>query len=270
MPKNNLSVVIATYNRGELALDLAKSILKQQSVEVIIVEQISDLIESKHPRVKVIKSKIANLPYARNLGIKESRGEVILFLDDDVEITKKLLETHLSYYENKSVVGVAGRVINDGEEAQGSSSEATGQTNSLLTRFTKNFSSTKPQTVQFPYGCHMSFRKSALLKTGGFDKNFPPPLSAFEEIDLGLRVGKYGQIIFTPETLVYHHQAKSGGTRTNKLEKQKLYYFSYGRLVRKHTRGVAQVLSLLLLTLRIFKEGYKAIPSFYRGYLAKL
>jgi len=34
MQKINLSVVIATYNRPKLALNLAKKILKQQKVEI--------------------------------------------------------------------------------------------------------------------------------------------------------------------------------------------------------------------------------------------
>lgn len=264
MQKINLSVVIATYNRPKLALNLAKEILKQQKVEIIIVEQISDLIKSKNPQIKVINSKIANLPHARNLGLNKSRGEVILFLDDDVEITDKLIKAHLDSYQNKSVVGVAGRVINDGEIIPTNTNVITGQTNSILTKFWLNFWGTKTQNVQFPYGCNMSFRKSALLEVNGFDDIFSPPLSAFEEIDLSLRIGKYGKIVFAPQALVYHHQAKSGGTRTIKHKEE--YYFGYGRLIHKHLRGWKLVSSLTRLIARILKEDYTSLISFLHGY----
>jgi GT2 family glycosyltransferase len=115
----------------------------------------------------------------------------------------------------------------------------------------------------------MSFRKSVLEKAGGFDTKFPAPLSAFEEVDLGLRVSKLGKIIFSPKALVYHHRAVSGGTRVDQRTRNNQYYQSYGRLLRKHIKFPLIFLSIAILKLRILKESPYSLFSFVKGLLAQ-
>jgi len=247
------SIVIPTYKRPGLAENLKKEILRfNPEVQIIIIDQ---------------TNQSPNTSAAKNQGIAQATGEVIIFLDDDVEITKNTVQAHILEYTNPDVMGVAGRVINDGEIIPEVSSVKVGNINSLFTVFEKNFWSTKKQTVEFPYGCNMSFRKSALDITGGFDEKLPPPLSSFEEIDLAIRIRKLGLISFVPDALVYHHRATSGGTRMDTVIRTKLYYQSYGMIIRKHIPFPLSLVSLGIVKFRVIRECPHALINLIKGYI---
>lgn len=261
------TIVIPTYNRPGLALSLAKQIRKyDKNAEIIVVDQ-SEKGESgrdlKKLNVNYLKNSQVNTAVAKNIGIEESTGEIVIFFDDDVEITSETISSHELEYKDKKVFGVAGRVINDGEEVPGNTDVETGKTNRFLTAFTINFWGTRKQEVQFPYGCNMSFRKSALIEVGGFDNHITPP--GFEEYDLGLRVSKIGKQIFSPKALVYHHRAKVGGNRLSKDDWYKKYYWNYGRVIGKLITYPGKIYSILRISLRIIKEYPQALLSFYSG-----
>jgi len=263
-----VSVVIPTYNRPGLALNLARQIRKYEAgAETIIVDQSEereDPKEIKKLAIKYLDSHGANTSIAKNIGSKKATGDIIIFFDDDVEITPKTIAAHQKEYTDKNVQGVAGRVINDGELVPSNTNVETGKTNKYLTAFTGNFWGTREQNVQFPYGCNMSFRRIIFEEFGGFDEKILPP--GFEEYDLGLRITRLGKMVFSPEALVFHHKAPSGGTRINKDIWFRNYYWNYGRLVRKHVPFPFSITSLLRLSARIFKEYPPAIFSFFNGF----
>lgn len=264
-----ISIVIPTYNRPGLALGLVRQIRKlEPEAEVIVVDQSDkkeDPNEIKKLKIVYLENSKVNTSIAKNVGLVKASDEIVFFFDDDVEITPKTIKAHLEEYKDKDVLGVAGRVINDDEPVPKETNVETGKTNKYLTSFTMNFWSTKRQEVQFPYGCNMSFRRSVLEKLGGFDEKIPPP--GFEETDLGLRVTKIGRIIFSPKALVYHHRANSGGTRMDKDKWFKRYYWTYGRLIRKHVSFPKWLISLAHLKFRILKEYPPAIYSFIKGFV---
>ena len=246
------SAVIVTYNRPELVKRLAEQIRKfDPDTELVVIDQ-----SGKEP----------NLCRGRNEGIAKASGDIIIFFDDDVEIMKDTISSHLKEFEKPNVVGCAGRVINDGEPVPTETKVIVGEANSLLTGFTKNFWSTKRQTVEFPYGCNMSFRKIALLATGGFDEKLPAPATPFDEIDIALRISNIGLISFSPQALVLHHRATSGGTREREAIRTKQYYQAYARMVRKNLPFPISLLSLSILKIRVIKEAPFALPSLLRGF----
>jgi glycosyltransferase involved in cell wall biosynthesis len=51
------------------------------------------------------------LSHARNRAIREARGEVILFIDDDVTCAPNWLQGHLDAYKDPEVIGTGGRII---------------------------------------------------------------------------------------------------------------------------------------------------------------
>jgi GT2 family glycosyltransferase len=249
-----VSIVIPTYQRPGLAENLKKQIQKFDPYsEVIIIDQ--------------SRSGTPNTSLAKNQGIAKATGDIIVFFDDDVEILPHTIKTHVKEYEDPQVLGVAGRVINDGEGVPHNTNVATGKMNFLGTQFTKNFWGEKKQAVFHPYGCNWSVRRSVLKIVGNFDTKFPAPLSAFEEVDLGLKVSKLGKIIFSPQALVYHHRALNGGTRVDQKTRNELYYQSYGRLLKKHIGFPKIILAIIIVCLRIMKESPSSFLPFIKGLL---
>ena len=99
-----ISLIICTYKRPELlktCLACATEVIKSINGEIIII---NDCIEDKVDVIEDHKIHLFNntshgLASARNLGAKKAKGDLILFIDDDIEFTvenvKNLLELSL-------------------------------------------------------------------------------------------------------------------------------------------------------------------------------
>jgi glycosyltransferase involved in cell wall biosynthesis len=120
-----ISVVIPTYRREKLLRDSIVDVLKQDypQFEVLVVDQtqthepdtqafLDEMATSG--KIKLFRLDWASLPGARNYAVRRSSGEIILFIDDDVQLTPGFLATHAkNYVENPEIGAVAGRVLTE-------------------------------------------------------------------------------------------------------------------------------------------------------------
>ncbi|MEM6424653.1 MAG: glycosyltransferase family A protein, partial [Cyanobacteria bacterium P01_D01_bin.128] len=118
-----ISVIVPTYGREEVLQATIESTLAQDypAYEVIVVDQTRQhqpdvqayLDQSAQDgKIRLYKVDWASLPGARNYGVARSQGEIILFIDDDVELPEGFLYAHARNYEARSDIGaVAGRVF---------------------------------------------------------------------------------------------------------------------------------------------------------------
>ena len=111
-----ISLIIPTRNRSKNLIDLLLTILDQNYplFEVIIVDDSDNdstryAIERFKPKLKEIGCNLKyvrgrgdGLPAARNLGVKISEGDAILFLDDDVLLDKNAVRALASFLEKNS------------------------------------------------------------------------------------------------------------------------------------------------------------------------
>ncbi len=143
-----------------------------------------------------------NVREKRNIGIKEARGDIILFVDSDCEVSQNIFEEHLKMYDNPDTGGVLGVTEFAGRETI---------TWKIVkrTKFLDAFSFAKTLSNYIdsaPWGTctNLSFRKEILEKVGGFDINFPFKLGG-DDTDLGIRVNKVGyKIKMNPDAIVFH------------------------------------------------------------------
>lgn len=116
-----ISVIICTYNRSDY-LELAlRSLVKQENCtdfEVIIVDN-NSTDSTKDICKKFIDrddwnyffEKSQGLSFARNRGIKEAKGEILAFLDDDAIANSNWIANIYSFFKNHPNADVlAGRV----------------------------------------------------------------------------------------------------------------------------------------------------------------
>ena len=90
-----------------------------ENFEIIIVDQskrenkpLVEITVGSGDEVKYYKLEKEGTCQAKNFGIKKARGEIIIFLDDDVEIKNKdFIKYHVVNYLNPEIGGVGGRVI---------------------------------------------------------------------------------------------------------------------------------------------------------------
>jgi len=146
---------------------------------------------------------------ARNMGIQIAKGDIIIFVDDDIKPLPGLISGHLSAYEDPSVGAVAGRIFEPGqEETDKIDRRALDPRNGLdFAHFNHN----ERIDVLTARGCNMSFRREVLMKLGGFDPCFK---RIRDDSDMSFRVRAAGyRLIFEPTATLIHYSAKSGGTR---------------------------------------------------------
>ena len=96
-----ISVVIPLYNKESSIAQSLKSVLSQEydDFEVVIVDDGSTdgsvgVVEAiNDPRIRLIKQENGGPSMARNTGVKNAKGEWIVFLDADDEMLPNALET---------------------------------------------------------------------------------------------------------------------------------------------------------------------------------
>lgn len=130
----------------------------------------------QNSKLKYIKLEQRMGPYvARNIGIKEAKGEVIIFVDSDVLVHRDFVKDHITVHEKYPDVILQGMVhhIKNVKKAT-----------------FKNF---YPNAVFFGLlvSQNTSVRKEWLLKAGLFDESLGAPLG-FKDIELGVRLEKLG------------------------------------------------------------------------------
>jgi len=102
-----VSVIIPTFNRQEYIQRAIKSVLAQtyKDFEIIVVNDGStdntvEILKLYLPKIKLINIENSGVSFARNLGVKNSNGDLIAFLDSDDEWLPQKLEKQMKFHEN--------------------------------------------------------------------------------------------------------------------------------------------------------------------------
>ncbi len=115
----HLSVIICTRNpRGDylqrVLLALDRQTLPKEQWELLLVDNGSnEPLETRwdldwHPRARHVREDMAGLTPARLRGITESRGDLLVFVDDDNVLGPGFLETAMSIWAENSYLGAFG------------------------------------------------------------------------------------------------------------------------------------------------------------------
>jgi glycosyltransferase involved in cell wall biosynthesis len=196
-----VSTIIPTYKRADMLPRAIDSVLNQtyQNIEIIVVDdndpntkfrKDTELLMSKYlcdSRIKYIKhSENRKGGAARNTGIKNSKGEVICFLDDDDWFAPLKIEKQLKcLIDNKSFHGVyCGRFHNEAiinSKLLGDLSESI-----LLSEF-------------IPGTPTLMIYKKSLEEIGGFNEKY----LRHQDSELLLRYFKKFKLFPVEEPLVY-------------------------------------------------------------------
>jgi GT2 family glycosyltransferase len=170
-------------------------------------------------KIKLFHLNWASLPGARNYAVRRSHGEIILFIDDDVQLTPGYLAAHAkNYLENPEIGAVAGRVFDrmklgdSGGELQIEYLPPEAMDPGIAWYHIDLVHTVKPQQVLTARGCNMSFRREVFTKYGlHFDERFRGS-AVREESDFCLRFRKTGyKIWYDPEAYLVHLGEETGG-----------------------------------------------------------
>lgn len=261
-----ISVIIPTYGREEPLRDTLEDVLKQNypAFEILVVDQtpthkpeIQTYLEqlAKQRKIRWFRVNWASLPGARNYAIRRALGDIILFIDDDIQMPVECLKNHARNYQKNSELGaVAGRVFDrmklteKGNKTlldsklklsnQVSDSDYTidelppeAMDPGIAWYYIDLVHTVKPQRVISARGCNMSFRRDIFTKYSlRFDERFRGS-AVREESDFCLRLRQTGyQIWYDPEAYLVHLGEETGGCHdisTRSFQYQVTFYHNH-------------------------------------------
>lgn len=231
-----VSVVIATYRREKVLCDTITDVLSQEypAFEVVVVDQSPGhdpetlaFLEAHKTRIAYHRLERPNLPAARNYALRQIKGDIVIFVDDDIALPHRhFVAAHVAGFSEPRIGGVAGRVTTPG-----------GATDPFIHPHHRdpyvgwqytNLSYTLPIEVETARGANMSFRRDLLIQLGGFDEHYIGVANC-EDTDMCMRLRAQGyRIMFEPDAHVIHYV---GDTRHlhGKSEEAQRYYYIYFR-----------------------------------------
>ena len=233
------SIVVPTWNRREtlevvlpslLALDFAAhryEILLCDSGSTDgtteLVEQLRASLEMPE-RLRLVTGPNRGRAGARNMGIREARGRVVLFTDADIIADRRLLAEH-ALTQVDGPCAVVGREVQVDTLAEYEAVRAQPAEGRTLHRDSRK---TLPW-LYFLTG-NASVPRQALLDVGGFDESFTG--YGHEDLELGYRLERHGlSIRYNPRAVNYHWHPVSF---EEKCQKMAMAGFSTVRFYQKH------------------------------------
>ena len=111
-----ISVIITCYNEANYIRDCIISVFEQSEFEfikeILVIndgstdntENILYDLSKKHRKLKIFNTQNNGLPSARNLGIKNSSGEYLAFLDADDYWLKDKIKDQLVLINNRKIL----------------------------------------------------------------------------------------------------------------------------------------------------------------------
>jgi glycosyltransferase involved in cell wall biosynthesis len=202
------SVIIPTFRRQNLLRNLLTSLSRQKTAypfEVVVVndapeEDLSPLeTEFSDISLKVINlSEDHGRSVARNTGVKESIGDILIFLDDDMTVVEGFIEHHMRAHTDPAIA-VIGNLHADPEHAS-----------DPLHRYLERQGVKKRRHGEtIPPKCfatgNASVSREMFEKAGWFDETWR---TYGEDIDLGMRMHYQGaEFVFSEEAISFNHGA---------------------------------------------------------------
>ncbi len=242
-----ISIIIPTRNRGFILEKTLNSLLLQNhqknSFEIIIIDNnsedktqsICNKYRKKYPFycIRYIFESVPGLISGRHRGTFEAKGDILVFIDDDVIVDKGWLSAIDKAFNDETVYLVGGKnlPIYEVDPPEWLNSFFTPNTYGKLCGYLSLLDfgdEVKEIDPIYVWGLNFSIRKKTLLDCTGFHPDgYPKELIHFRgdgETGLSMKIKMKGyRTIYEPKALVYHWIPKERMTRE---------YFEYRQFIQ--------------------------------------
>lgn len=219
-----ISVIIPTYNRCKILEICLKALFKQDlpanNIEIIIVDdgsrddtkQVVKRFQEAHENLYYLHQENQGQSIARNMGLKKAKGDVVLFIGDDIIVKPDFLSQHMRYHlrypdENQAVLGFTtwhpDITMTPFMQWLTNGSNILGRFGGHQFAYEK-LKDKEEADYNFFYTSNISIKLS-LLDKYPFDPSFSR--YGWEDIELGYRLHKRVglKLYYNPEAIGYHH-----------------------------------------------------------------
>ncbi len=222
----DVTVGIPTFERGDVLLDTLRALLAdaRPAGEILVVDQTlrhapqveAALVEFESAgRLRWLRLPHPSIAAAMNVALREARGDLVLFVDDDVVPAAGLVAAHAAAYDTDDVWAVAGQVLQPGEQALPADAPLLVTATGLCAQLDFPFRSSRRADVSNVMAGNLSLRRTRALLAGAFDENFEGVAYRFETEFARRLLRAGGRIVFEPAASIRHLRAPRGGTRAH-------------------------------------------------------
>jgi len=254
-----LSVLIPNYNGKEL---LKKNIPSIQAAleyagvshEIIIVDDCStdssiEFLQQNYPEIIVLENAV-NLGFSRtcNHGIAKSKGNYLLLLNSDIELSQTYIQKCLSHFTNDNIFAITGIAIDNSSQPQ---------TTGVLYRkglFTiKKYANHIDNETHFVSGANSMYDSAKLKQLNGFNPIFSPYY--FEDDDLSYRAMlKNWKSYFIKDAICFHQGSASIKSSASKRKIKRTYFRNKMIFNHLHSNISDKTANLKILTLNVIPK----------------
>ena len=282
-----LSVIIVNKDTPEISREAVESVLrtiKKVEFEVIVVDNSNrkeHVLESFDSRVRVIEGVInKGFGNACNIGVSNSSGEYILFLNSDTVLFQDTVDVAFSFFKSQENIGALGvrQLLENGKLDAGCKRGFPTPLNSLYYFFglSKIFPKSKrfgayQQTfidekdiveVDCISGAFMLIEKRVFNFVGGFDEDF---FLYGEDVDLCYRLKKAGFRNFYFGKVCFLHYKNSSGK--NDIKVLESFYDSMQIFYDKHYKNKYPFFVGWIVSFGIFLKKFVAKRKFKKVFV---
>lgn len=201
--------------------------------EIIVVydngtdSQMLDRLRTSTRQCRLVSyQKPFNFSEKCNIGAVESSGDVLIFLNDDMEVlSPDWIDTLVAMTEDPTVGAVGPLLLFDNFTVQSAGHHAIGPAH-----FARGLSPKSPAAGGWPLvlnrevsgltGACMAVRREVFYQVGGFSEQLP---LNYNDVDFGYKIQSEGlRLLWTPDAALFHFESKSRETRVSAEEKELL------------------------------------------------
>ena len=271
-----LSLIVPTYNRHKF---LQKSIptfinqsLAKDIYEILIIDNNSiddtksiskKLLSNFYGNWRYIFEKKQGLHHARNRGILESKGNIIVFGDDDIIASKRWLEHILKEFDTNVKAGVVGGKIIPifmKSPPDWIYDHGTKKTHGIFAYLDYG---NKKSVLNYEslMGCNLAIRKDIAIKIGGsYPDTYPKNLkhlSGNGEGPMIQNAQKLGwQIVYLPEAYVHHHVDSKRLTLEYFIDRNERWAIEYSFHIFRNKNKLISSIILLTRSFKVLSNAY--------------
>jgi len=207
-----VSIIVVNWNGIKYIKECLDSLsnLSYSNYEIILVDNASsdgsvELVEKNYPTVKLIRNK-ENLGFAEgnNIGIKETKGDLIALFNPDAIAEKEWLSSLVSVLQSSETIGaVAGKIYYYGDKFGKNAVFCTWSKVDPHSASPYNFHKNEPVSkVDYLSGAAMVVKRTVIDKIGFLDPNY---FLYFDETDWCARMIRAGyDLVYVPTAIAWH------------------------------------------------------------------
>lgn len=243
-----------------------RNAVKQLDAEIIVIDNAStdgsvEYLREKFAEVKfIVNDKNEGFAKASNMALHECNGEHVLFLNPDTIVAESVLENCMHFFKQQSEAGAvgvrmidgAGNFLPESKRSFPSPSVSFFKLSGLSSLFPKSkffnryalgfLKEDEVHQVDVLCGAFLMAKRDLLLQLNGFDEDF---FMYGEDIDLCYRIQRSGNknYYLGNETIIHF---KGESAKQNSSVYVRTFYQAMSVFVKKHFRGKAPIMKLLL------------------------